>query len=134
MIVDGIDLETLSLEELRALRTRWYVEAQRDGTLWSIDRVIRTLGTRRPKKHGETITWQSGEIVASLDTWTGTIGVRVGERTVCSTGGAGLFVPGPWVDVIRSADLEAQTTAVLQDGQREGEERRKLLELLGGKG
>jgi hypothetical protein len=134
VIVDGIDLATLSADELKALKRRWYEGARGDGTLAAIGRVVRSLGTRRPKKHGANWTWSDGDVTLGLDDWTGTLRASVRDRLVCYTGTPELFVPGPWLDVVRGAEIQAQAVEALRDGERERADRQALLRELGGIG
>lgn len=128
-------LSDLSLEELKALKKRWIEGAKSDGSLRAIDRVVRELGTPKPKKHGAIWTWEAEGVSIWLDDWTGAYGASYGKAEVCHVShfdGCRLFVPGPWVDVVRRADIEAQTKVALREGRRAAAERSALVRQLGG--
>lgn len=128
-----VSLEALTVEELKALRRQWYEEAAADGSITAIGRVVRELGARLPKKHGANWVWMQGDVRIVLDDWTGHTYVSVGERQVfASNYTTKLFVPGPWIDVVRSAEEEASARIGQRQADAERGERAALLRQLGG--
>lgn len=126
------DLSSLSVEDLKALRKRWYEEARQDGSVAAIGRVVRELGTSHPKKHGANWIWSDDGIRIILDDWTGHTYVMDGDRQVFAHNyTCELFVPGPWMDVISAADVEAQARVAARDTARADDERAALLSQLG---
>lgn len=127
------DLSSLSVEDLKALRMRWWAEGCADGSIAAIGRVVRELGTEHRKKHGANWIWSDDGVQIILDDWTGHLYVMDGDRQVfASNYTAKLFVPGPWMDVISAADVEAQARIAARDAARADNARAALLRQLGG--
>lgn len=126
------DLSALSTDELKTLKERWWQEAYRDGTLSTVRRVVTELGKRFPKKHGSIWRWERDGVSIWLDDWTGSFGAEYGKAQVCHVShyGHGVFVPGPWVDVVLAADVEAQKAIVCRQENTAAAERAALLRQL----
>lgn len=123
----------MSIEELKALKWRWYVEAQQDGTLAACYRVGRVLGEEIPSRHAPKFGWSHEGIAIYVDDFGRFMEVRVGDRLVCSTHyGQKLFVPGPWVEVVREFAAAAVERERIAKEHRKASEKRLLLAQLGG--
>ena len=137
MTVDQLDVSALSIEDLKALKRRWYSEARADGAIAACYRVGRTLGTELTgAKYGPKYLWTHGEgadaIVIYVDDYGRYMTVTVGEQVVCSTHpNELLFVPGAWTETVRELEPGATERAHAERAARERRERASLLRQLG---
>ena len=132
-VAQNVDLQSLSVEQLKALRQRWYEDARKNGSIAAICRVVRELGTRYPKKHGNYLEWIGTDGVRiGFDDWTGALWVWNRDRLVFSSNAPGLFVPGPWMDAVRAADLTARRLMAEGSESVAEAERQALIRQLGG--
>lgn len=126
------DLSSLTVDELKALRRQWYAQAANDGSIAAIGRVVRELGEMRPKKHGANWIWSSGSVEIVLDDWTGHTYASDGDRQVFANNYTSkLFVPGPWMDAVATADAEARAAIERRRTEQAEDERATLLRQLG---
>lgn len=127
------NLSDLSIDELKALRERWYNTALYDGSIAKVVCVVREFGTCRPKKHGSNWLWRQGDVEIVLDDYTGYTYVTQGKRLVMArTDTSRLFVPGPWMDVVRTAAGRAIARIEARRAQAAEVEKALLLRQLGG--
>lgn len=128
-----VDLASLSVEDLKALRREWWETAVADGDVAAIARVVSELGTRHPKKHGANWIWRADDVEIVLDDWTGHTYARCGDRQVFAANATSkLFVPGPWMDGVRAAAVEAYAKIEARKASTAATERQQLLFQLGG--
>ena len=104
----------LTAEELAALKGTWFREGLEAGDVALLGRLARELGQPVPTRHPPKYHWTREGVSVYVDGYGGYLTVHQGERQVCSTHpGSRLFVPGPWLDVVRGArpELERETGA-----------------------
>ena len=117
------DPERLTLEELRALKARWYAEAEALGELAYLGDLGRLLGRSVNATYFHT-EWEredpgAGRVAVFVDGKGGYLTVEVDGEPVCSTHATErLFVPGPWLHTTRGA-----AAAVAQERTRLAQER-----------
>lgn len=96
-----MDVDSLTLEQLKALRRKWYQDAVEDGSLRLCYKICERLGEQygRYRKY----RWSGQGIVIIVDNHGGYMRVEVNGRLVCNTHALSqLFVPGGWMDVLRT--------------------------------
>lgn len=132
-------LAEMSADELFALKRGWYAQAREAGHLGSIERVCRELGNSLSVRYGPKYELCIEDVYIYVDGYGRYMTVSVDdpeadERVrVCSTHPAdGLFVPGEWLRKVEPYYESAHCSERERKSRREDENRRKLLEQLGG--
>jgi hypothetical protein len=124
--------QPLTADELRALKERWFAEGRDSGDLALLGRLGRELGVPVPSGHPPKYRWDRDGVAVYVDGYGGYLTVHQGERQVCSTHYCTqLFVPGPWLEVVRAAAPELDREARARETEREAERRLTLRRELG---
>jgi hypothetical protein len=122
----------LTADELAALKRDWFREAMEAGDLALVGRLGRELGAPVPTRHPPKWHWTRGPLSVYVDGFGHYLDVHHGERKVCSTHPCErLFVPGPWLDVVRGARPELEREAGARATEREAARRLALRRELG---
>jgi hypothetical protein len=122
----------LTADELAALKRDWFCQAEASGDLALVGRLGRELGAPVPTRHPPKWHWTRGPLSVYVDGFGGYLDVHHGERKVCSTHYCEqLFVPGPWLDVVRAAAPELEREAGARATEREAARRLALRRELG---
>jgi hypothetical protein len=87
MMPEPTNLETLSYDELLALKCSRFEDAQRIEALTQIAEVARVLGRRLSATYGPKFSWEQGQVRVYVDDYGHHMQVHVGDREVCSTHG-----------------------------------------------
>lgn len=127
------NLQSLSLDELKALKAQWYQEADNHGILRGLAEVARTLGKKLPERYGPKFRWEGGdEVEIYVDDYGHYMTVHHKGRLVCSTHSDRLFVPGDWSTQPLSLLTQARDCRDAERAAIEDKERARLVEELGG--
>jgi hypothetical protein len=95
-------------------------------------RLARELGQPVPTRHPPKWHWTREGVSVYADGFGGYLTVHQGERQVCSTHACEhLFVPGPWLDVVRGARPELEREAGARETEAEAARRLALRRELG---
>ena len=130
------DPERLTLEELRALKARWYAEAEALGELDYLDTLGRTLGRSVHAAYFHT-EWEredpeAGRVAVFVDGKGGYLTVSVNGQRVCSTHPTErVFVPGPWLRATRGAAAEVAQERERREQEQTAEATGRMREQLG---
>jgi hypothetical protein len=122
----------LTTEELGALKWTWFREGLEAGDVALLGRLGRELGQPVPTRHPPKWHWARGGVSVYVDGFGGYLTAHQGARQVCSThAGERLFVPGPWLDVVRGARPELEREAGARETEAEAARRLALRRELG---
>ena len=122
----------LTTDELAALKGTWFREALEAGDLALLGRLARGLGQPVPTRHPPKWHWTREGVSVYDDGFGRFLTVHQGDRLVCSTHYCErLFVPGPWLDVVRGARPELEREAQARTTEREAARRLALRRELG---
>jgi hypothetical protein len=124
-----MDLESLSLEDLKTLKKRWWEEGKESGILDLCRDVARRLGTCINTDY-MAFEWEADRVRIYFDAMGGILVVRVDGATVVSSRDW-LCVPGAWQDVVRRyADQAAKGVTGIREQADEAARARLMRELL----
>jgi hypothetical protein len=122
----------LTTEDLAALKRTWFREAMDGGDIALAGRLGRELGAPAPTRHPPKWHWTRDGVSVYVDGFGGYLTVHQGERQVCSTHACErLFVPGPWLAVVRAARPELEREAGARATEQEAARRLALRRELG---
>jgi hypothetical protein len=124
--------QPLTTDDLAALKRTWFAEAMSGGDVALLGRLARELGQPVPTRHPPKWHWTREGVSVYDDGFGRFLTVHQGDRLVCSThSGERLFVPGPWLDVVRGARPELEREAAARATEREAAQRLALRRELG---
>jgi hypothetical protein len=124
--------QALTTEELAALKWTWFREGMEAGDVALLGRLARGLGQPVPTRHPPKWHWTREGVSVYDDGFGQYLTVHQGDRKVCDTHYCErLFVPGPWLDVVRGARPELEREAVARETEREAARRLDLRRELG---
>jgi hypothetical protein len=122
----------MTVDELKALKCQWYDAAQGDGSISLCYLVGRTLGRDLSAKYGPKRRWSAKGVEIYVDDYGRYMTVCAGGKEVCSTHDCSrLFVPGPWMEVVRRAAVQARSVRERGEAGRDTAEVRRLERELG---
>lgn len=130
-------LAEMSVDELSALKVKWYSEARAQGLLERIKKVCRELGERIPARYGPKYGLQLESVHVYVDGYGGYMTVHRGQRfgkQIVSTHADphGLFVPGDWLDEVEALHDRAAESQRQRKVRKDESDRQKLTEQLSG--
>ncbi len=126
-------LESLSEDQLRALKKQWYVRACNEGVISTCREIARQLGGDINHNYGPKYTWAQDGVDVYVDDYGKYMTVSYKGRRVCSTHPCdNLFVPGEWVLVIDQYAQAAKDKSNAKEARRVEERRQQLLGSLRG--
>lgn len=124
------DLQSLSLQELRELKIKWYKENTDNGNIKKLHLIARELGQRIPHNYGPKYEYNQGGVMIYVDDYGGYMTVHVKGKLTVSTHNDKLYVPGEWEEIITRL-LPAATEHHIEDkSDKENNQRQKLLDEL----
>lgn len=122
------NLTTLSLEELKALKKRWWQYGVDSGAIAACGLIARFLGKKLDAKYGPKYRFEAGQLSIYLDDYGHYMTVMHAGRAVVGTHhNSQVFIPGDWTAEL--VELEARAAAVW-DGNLHQVDEAKRQELL----
>jgi hypothetical protein len=119
--------QPLTTDDLAALKRTWFAEGMSGGDVALLGRLARELGQPVPTRHPPKWHWTRDGVSVYDDGFGQFLTVHQGERKVCDTHSCErLFVPGPWLEVVRGARPELEREAAARDTEREAAQRLAL--------
>lgn len=122
----------MDVEELKALKVQWYENACKDGSIALCHLVGSQLGVSLSAKYGPKYKWEAEGVEIYVDDYGNYLTVHVdGKQVCCNHYCTRLFIPGPWMDVVKRAAVLARQKKEGDECRREQDECRRLLDELG---
>ena len=128
-----MNLENMTIEQLKALKQERYNEAREEGTLRAIASICRELGEDPAgpgyvSRYGPKRVWKQGDITVYVDDYGAYMTVSVEGKKVCSTHPCDQFIiPGDWIDAVLAHYSEAQERVEQREARQLTNERSRLM-------
>lgn len=122
-----MELQNMSLEELKKLKNQWYKE-NRD-TIGTIIQITRLIGKQLNENYGPKYNLDINEhdIVVYVDDYGHYATAHNKGKLVMSTHNEQLFIPGKWVDIVMSKKNEAEEKEIDNEKKKNEEKRQTLI-------
>lgn len=95
-----------TLEELKALKKKWYNEAKASGIFTKLKFICRELGKNQHESLGPKYRFKDNGLSIHVDDHIDWLDVKYNNKIVCNPDRK-LFVPGEWVELINDLYLKA---------------------------
>lgn len=124
------DLQSLSLQELRELKAKWYKENTDNGNIKKLSLIARELGQRIPHNYGPKYEYNQEGVMIYVDDYGGYMTVHVKGKLKVSTHNDKLYAPGEWEEIITRLSPAATDQRIKGKSEIENSERKTLLDEL----